>query len=373
MEVPAAMVKEARAVCLRKSLRVYRFMVSSLYVRMHDSIPRFSSRSTSFMHGNRVQFSVVQERLPGQPDRINLRTQGENMEPVIDRNLCNGCNLCVRDCPKRVLGLDEEKKAYIIREGCIECSHCYAICPEEAVSYPALEGPSFETFEYRERLTGGEEISPADLCNLVRSRRSIRNYRDREVDRETLLDLVEAARQAPSGSNDQQWHFTIIPTRLEVEKLAGGIRSFFEKINGLASNPLIRYGSIPFMGKALVTYYREYMPTVLEAMRDAGAGDDRLFHGAPALVMIHAPRSGSTPREDAQYAGYIMTLLAHTLGLGSCFIGYAVEAMNREPSLKRMVDIPAGHRVDTVLALGHPSVSYRRPALRKPASVRIHS
>ncbi len=291
------------------------------------------------------------------------------MEPIIERNLCTGCNLCVIDCPKRVLALDNNKKAFIIREGCIECSHCYAICPEEAVSCPGLESPSFQTFTCEEKLTAGEEISPASLLNLVRSRRSVRNYRDREVDRNTLLDLLEAARQAPSGSNDQQWYFTVVPTRSGVEELAGGIRAFFEKLNRMASNPLIRYGSIPFMGKALLNYYREYMPTVMEAIRDAEGGDDRLFHGAPALILIHSPRSGSTPREDAQYAGYIMTLMAHTLGMGSCFIGYAVEAMNREPALKQIVGIPAGHRVDTVLALGYPSVSYRRPALRKPLQI----
>ena len=49
----------------------------------------------------------------------------------IDLEKCNGCGLCVKDCPLAVMGL-EEKKA-VIYEGCVECRTCFKTCPVEAV------------------------------------------------------------------------------------------------------------------------------------------------------------------------------------------------------------------------------------------------
>jgi nitroreductase len=94
---------------------------------------------------------------------------------------------------------------------------------------------------------------------------------------------------------------------------------------------------------------------------------------APALIIVHGAAEGSTPLEDAQYASYNITLLAHALGLGTCYIGYAVESINRSAAIRRYLGIPSGNRVLAVLALGYPDTGFERHALRKKYSLRFFS
>jgi coenzyme F420-0:L-glutamate ligase/coenzyme F420-1:gamma-L-glutamate ligase len=49
-----------------------------------------------------------------------------------------------------------------------------------------------------------------DLITLIRGRRSVRKYQDRPVDRELLLQMVEAACWAPSPHGRQPWRFAIL-------------------------------------------------------------------------------------------------------------------------------------------------------------------
>ncbi len=50
----------------------------------------------------------------------------------IDEEKCNGCGLCVRDCPLGIVHL-ENKKA-VIAEGCVICRTCFKVCPKQAVT-----------------------------------------------------------------------------------------------------------------------------------------------------------------------------------------------------------------------------------------------
>lgn len=289
--------------------------------------------------------------------------------PIFNPGLCTGCNRCVLDCPRKIISLDGNRKAYLLTEDCIECSHCYAVCPEGAVSFNNLKGPVFSSFSYNEELIQPGGSDPSGFMNLVRSRKSTRQYTSKPVSRRILEDLVQGAIQAPSGSNNQDWKFTILDNREKVWDLAGFIRDYFARLNQLAANPLVRFFSKFFIGNKLVNYHNEYSETIQWAIDQAEKGMDLLFHGAPAVMIFHAPFAGSTPREDSQFASYNAALLAHTLGLGTCYIGFAVEALNRMPATKAKLGIPGNHRVNAVLTVGFPKVTYERAGLRKPVDI----
>lgn len=287
--------------------------------------------------------------------------------PRINDEACTRCGKCISICPKDVLQLQEKKVVTNVDE-CMLCSHCYSICPEGAISFDegVLVAPHFTSFKYKERVIDAGKFKPDDLVNLFRSRRSIRKYTKQPVKDSILDDCVSAGITAPSGSNCQAWEFTIVNGREKVWDIAREIGEFFQRLNRLAANPLVRYGTIPLMGKTLVNYYANNYESVSRALEEAERGIDRLFHGAPALIICHGATDGSLPLEDAQYATYNMTLLAHALGLGTCYIGYASEAINRMKSLKQRLNVADENRVYAVLALGWPDVSFEKTSLRKP-------
>jgi nitroreductase/ferredoxin len=292
--------------------------------------------------------------------------------PIIDHDRCTRCGRCVETCPKRIIAIMDGFIGFTENE-CMLCTHCYAVCPFNAVRFDpeAIINPAFKTFPYLEKFNAPGTADPAGLVNLFRSRRSVRKFRQDGVSDETIADLVAFAVTAPSGSNCQAWEFLAVNGRGRVWDLALEIKKFFTRLNRAARNPLIRYLSVPVMGTGLLRYYREHMESVEMALRESDAGRDLLFHSAPALIIVHGGMEGSTPVEDAQYASYNITLLAHALGLGTCYIGYAVESINRSASIKRYLGIPPKNRILAVLALGYPDVPFEKHALRKKYPLRF--
>ena len=55
------------------------------------------------------------------------------------------------------------------------------------------------------------------MMQEIKTRRSIRKYKDRQVSDTDLMKILEAGRLAPSGSNTQPWHFIIIKNE-EIKK-----------------------------------------------------------------------------------------------------------------------------------------------------------
>ena len=176
---------------------------------------------------------------------------------------------------------------------------------------------------------------------------------------------------APSGSNCQLWTFTILPDRAAVEDLARLVGGFFERLNRVAE----RLGSettMKLFGKpGLETYYRDYYGSVKEGLEEwEREGVDNLFHGAPAAIVVGCRRGASCPAEDALLATQNILLAAHVLGLGTCLIGFAIEAMRRDRSILRRIGVADDERAYAVIALGYPNEKYRRVAGRKKPLVR---
>ena len=298
------------------------------------------------------------------------------MTTAIDPLKCTGCGLCIRVCPDRTLAMIGDRAA-VTGERCMRCGHCAAVCPADAVHVADIDNwaHAFETFRF-----GGDRWLPpgrfdtAQLVSLMRSRRSCRNFLDTPVDTPSLEDLVKIGVTAPSGTNSQKWTFTILPDRQIVLRLGTAIGRFFERLNRIAGNPLLR-GGLKLLGRPqLDDYYREHHDSVRDALAEWKTGGiDRLFHGATAAILVGSEPGASCPMEDALLATQNILLGAHSMGLGTCLIGFAVAAMQKDPSIKVDLDIPPDEPIYSVIALGHPDETYLRQAGRKKPLVRWFS
>jgi nitroreductase/NAD-dependent dihydropyrimidine dehydrogenase PreA subunit len=292
---------------------------------------------------------------------------------VIDQELCVGCGQCVPVCPTRALEL-VDGKARVVGQRSIYCGHCAAACPTGAIAVEPLAGGHPRLAAAEKPWLAPGEFDAALLERLMASRRSCRNYRERPVPREVLAELVQVGATAPSGTNSQRWTFTVLPDRRAVLALAEPIGEFFRRLNAAAAKPWLR-NLLRLVGRPeLARYHREHRESVAEALAEWEAtGRERLFHGAPAAILVGSLPGGSTPVEDALLAAGQILLAAHARGLGTCLVGYAVEVLSRRAELRRLAGLSAQERVHAVIAVGWPREAYERPAGRLPVEPRWFS
>lgn len=146
-----------------------------------------------------------------------------------------------------------------------------------------------------------------ELQKAIKSRRSVRVYDVRPVPRETLDALIEAARWAPSGLNNQPWRFVTIEKGETLEELA----------------KLTKYGKI---------------------LRGAGA----------AVAVFLDTGSLYNRTKDLQGVGAALQnllLAAHGAGLGACWLG---EILNRREEVERALGVSSGMELMAVVTLGYP-------------------
>lgn len=126
----------------------------------------------------------------------------------VDREKCIACKQCIKDCPVRVISL-QEGKAYINNEGCIKCGHCIAVCPVEAVSTDDYDMSEVKPYD-KETFT----VESETLLNFIKFRRSVRRFKDMPVEKEKIQQIIEAGRFTQTSTNAQDVSYTVVTDKL---------------------------------------------------------------------------------------------------------------------------------------------------------------
>jgi nitroreductase/NAD-dependent dihydropyrimidine dehydrogenase PreA subunit len=299
-------------------------------------------------------------------------TLDRTVTTTIDREACIGCGECIRVCPQDTISM-QDKKACITGDNSLTCDHCRAACVSGAVTVRGIDESlsCFESFQAERKWLPHGKYDIVGLVNLMQSRRSCRNYLERPVEKALLDDLVKIGITAPSGSNCQMWSFNILPDRSSVEAFARRVKRFYENLNRMAEKSWLRFLLKLIRKPELDSYYENYYQRVKEGLADWDEkGKDLLFHGAPAAILVASKKEASCPSEDALLATQNILLGAHSLGLGTCLVGFAVSAMNSDRKISDVIKLPEDESVYAVIAVGYPDEKYIYVTERKPALIR---
>jgi nitroreductase/Pyruvate/2-oxoacid:ferredoxin oxidoreductase delta subunit len=284
--------------------------------------------------------------------------------PRVIETKCIGCERCVAVCPSFVLEMVEKKSRVVRGDWCIGCGHCGAVCPSEAILYHGI---------LPEKNPKGDETpaaSPEVLDLLFRERRSVRNYMAEPVPKQALEKILDAGRYGPTGTNSQNVHYIVMTSPDQIEQLREMTLRFGDQIFSRAQSWIGSLFLSLVAGKKTVEYLREALPKMEVAREAMNRGEDRLFFHAPVVMIAHAESWDTCSSFNCSVALYNCSLMAHTLGLGCCFNGFLVNAVNHEKKIKRWLGIPEGHRCYSAMVLGYPKIKFPGLVQRQPPKVK---
>jgi nitroreductase len=151
------------------------------------------------------------------------------------------------------------------------------------------------------------------MIDLLRSRRSIRTFTDRPIEREKINLLLEAALRAPSSKSKAPCEFVAVTSAETIERLATA---------------------------------RPHGSTFLK--------------GAPLVVVVCAnPQTSDVWIEDAAIAALTLHLEAHDLGLGSCWVQVRLRDHDAHRSagdyIAEVIGLDPTLAVEAMVAIGYPA------------------
>jgi nitroreductase/ferredoxin len=279
----------------------------------------------------------------------------------IDKDLCTRCLSCNEVCPNRVFAWDRNEMDIRFAGRCIECGHCVAVCPSAAFHHSKLAAEGFienpKTYP----------VSPNALQSLFALRRSCRRFLDKPVTEEERASLFDAAAFAPTATNSRNVRFIVLDTKQDIEILEHSTASYYLKLEKQMRNPLIRFFISLAVGKRVVSAYKYHLPTVVERFRESALGEESIFYGAPLVIIAYASGLSHIASANGNLAIMQMMHKAESLGLATCYNGYALTALVRDKHVRTAMGILKGYTPAAVLAVGRPAIQFRlAPKRRRP-------
>lgn len=248
---------------------------------------------------------------------------------IIDTNKCIGCGKCVKVCVAHNIAMNH-KKAKTKLDDCLMCGQCTAVCPMKAIS---ISGYPVEQIDIRQDI----HLKPDTILEVIRFRRTIRQFKQKEIQKEVIEQILEAGMLTHTAKNMRDVSFVVLHKEKErVEQVAVHL---FRRLKPLADlfSPMARYNKID---------------------------DNFFFFNAPIVIVILAKN-----KTNGILATQNMEFVAEAHGLGVLYSGYFTMAANLSHKIKKIIKVPKGKRVAMTLVLGYPDVKFLRSVPRKEVDV----
>ncbi|MCC6217588.1 MAG: nitroreductase family protein [Polyangiaceae bacterium] len=308
---------------------------------------------------------------------------------VVDPEKCNACRKCVDTCPGQLLKLvdDVPVNRHETGEsalGCIGCKNCFAVCPEGAIDvrgqYRVEEGyyrttlgaPAFPNPFGDPEAPPFEELAPklTPVERVIYQRRSVRLFKKKAVPEAILRRVVEAGRFAPSQGNCQPWRFVVITDRALLDRIGeecgrrvAPVAGMYVRSGGGALRERLKTLAVNALSRLTPNNFDQRLAHGIDTV----ANDERwdMFLHAPALILVLGDKRGiGEPLIDCMLAAHNVVLAAHSLELGTCYVGF-VKMIETLPELKRDLGIEWPFKVMTSIAVGWPRTRADRAVARE--------
>jgi nitroreductase len=183
-----------------------------------------------------------------------------------------------------------------------------------------------------------------DIVEAISGRRSIREYRNQAIDEKTIHRLIAAATQAPNAVNQQPWTFTVVRDQALLDQVSQAAKTHM-----------------------VATMPAEMAPGARAAHFRTMLGDPafQIFYHAPVLILIAGNAPGPWIVEDCALAAENLMLMAYSLGLGSCWIGFAQSYLNT-PAGKQALGLLESSVPVAPIIVGKPRAAVAAVARKEP-------
>ena len=264
---------------------------------------------------------------------------------IVDKDLCNNCGVCSTICTMGIIKPGDKSTLPTVADEasgmCIKCGHCEAFCPSQALILNLRP-------DEKKKLPGqAGTILPEDMAYYLQKRRSVRNFAEKSVPKETILEILDAVRYAASGGNGQPVQWLVVHDRERVRKIAELTMEWMKSLKD-TDHPM-----------------KNYLPFLVSAWE---SGCDVICRGAPHLLFAHIPEDNQIAPIDAIIALTHFYVAAPAFGVGTCWAGFVAAAANFYEPLKKELGLPAGQKIAYAMMFGIP----RYKALAIPRRNPLH-
>ncbi len=260
---------------------------------------------------------------------------------TIDRETCTKCGLCAIPCGMILFKEGSYPRPIPNLETfCMRCGHCVGYCPTGALKHAEMP----DTPEIKKSLA----VTYEQCVQHIKARRSIREYKDKAVPSAAIDKIIDVARYAPTGHNNQEVKWLVINDRAYMDK-------------------------VRHIGWDWLRWFMKSSPQVAEMFKGIDvmldAGKDMFLQGAPAVVLTYAEKGNQIAATDCTIALSYFDLLAQTDGLGCCWAGFMMFAAASYPDMVKALKLPKGFAPYAAMMVGYPEYKYKRIPARKAASI----
>ena len=266
---------------------------------------------------------------------------------TINQETCNQDGICATICPVGIIEIKDgsyPKPVSDADELCIRCGHCVAVCPTASMFHKDIPQESCTPIAKELGITHEQTVQ------FLRSRRSIRQYKDKPVNKAELKRLIDIARYAPSGHNLQPVGWLVLNDKAELKRLSSTVVDWMHWM--LENSPELALSM--HMDRTVARW---------------DSGYDVILRDAPAVIVAHADKDNRVAPAACTIALIYLELATTTMGMGACWAGYFNAAATTFPPMKEALDLPEDHQAFGSMMVGYPKYRYQRMPIRNEPKI----